>query len=83
MGKTDTGEQVETETGEVKWFDTKIGYGFIVPDSGDEDIFVHQSEIAVHGFRQLARGNRVEYELSGTGDGRKAHGVVILSTLDD
>jgi hypothetical protein len=41
-------------TGTVKWFDTKKGYGFITPDDGSDDIFVHQTSIHAEGFRSLA-----------------------------
>jgi len=84
MGETNTDEQVEYEVGEVKWFDSKLGYGFIVPNNGGKEVFVHQSDIAVHGYRTLSGGNHVEYEVWVSDDGRlRARRVVILSTLDD
>jgi len=58
--------------GEVKkWFDEK-GFGFIVPDDGGKDVFVHQSNIQMDGFRSLKEGGRVEFEVqpSAKGDGR-------------
>ncbi len=57
---TEAGE--ERRTGTVKWFNTEKGYGFIVPDNGDADIFVHQTAINVQGFRSLADGESVEFE---------------------
>jgi cold shock CspA family protein len=48
-------------TGVVKWFNTEKGYGFIVPDDGSSDIFVHQTSINVEGFRSLADGESVEF----------------------
>jgi cold shock CspA family protein len=50
-------------TGVVKWFNTEKGFGFIVPDNGDKDVFVHQTNINVEGFRSLADGESVEYDL--------------------
>jgi CspA family cold shock protein len=49
-------------TGVVKWFNGEKGYGFIVPDDGTADLFVHHSEIQVSGYRSLDEGQRVEFE---------------------
>ena len=49
-------------TGVVKWFNAEKGYGFIVPDDGPADVFVHQSEIQVAGYRSLTEGQRVQFE---------------------
>ena len=62
----------QRETGTVKWFDERKGYGFITRDSGG-DIFVHHSAIAGEGFRSLADGERVEFEV---GEGRKGPAAV-------
>lgn len=55
-------------TGTVKWFNESKGFGFIVPDDGTPDVFVHHSNIAAEGYRTLDEGQKVEYE---TGQGRK------------
>ena len=55
-------------TGVVKWFSDEKGFGFITPDEGGKDAFVHFSSIAGEGFRTLAEGARVSYEL---GEGPK------------
>ncbi len=49
-------------TGTVKWFNDSKGYGFIAPDEGAKDVFVHRSNIAGEGFKSLAEGARVSYE---------------------
>lgn len=50
------------QLGMVKWFDDKKGFGFIVPDHGGSDVFVHHSVIESKGFRTLQEGQRVEFE---------------------
>ena len=48
--------------GTVKWFSSEKGYGFITPDDGSKDLFVHFSSIAGDGYRSLTDGARVSYE---------------------
>jgi CspA family cold shock protein len=48
--------------GVVKWFNAEKGFGFITPDGGGDDVFVHQSEIQMEGYRDLEEGQRVEFE---------------------
>ncbi|MFA5422500.1 MAG: cold-shock protein [Phycisphaerae bacterium] len=55
-------------TGTVKWFNANKGFGFIAPDDGGEDLFVHHSEIKTDGFRSLDEGQKVEFEV---GQGKK------------
>jgi cold shock protein len=62
-------------TGTVKWFNNSKGYGFIVQDSGDKDVFVHHSAIVMEGYRSLNEGERVEYEIEQTPKGPAAVNV--------
>jgi CspA family cold shock protein len=49
-------------TGTVKWFSDEKGYGFITPDDGSKDLFVHHTGIAGEGFKSLSEGAKVEFE---------------------
>ena len=62
-------------TGKVKWFDERKGYGFIQPDDGGPDVFVHHSSIQMEGHRTLNEGQAVEYETEAGGKGPKATSV--------
>jgi cold shock protein len=66
-------------TGTVKWFSDDKGFGFITPDEGDRDLFVHHSGIAMEGYRSLAEGLRVSYEEEQGDKGPKAVNVQKLS----
>lgn len=50
-------------TGTVKWFNENKGWGFIVPEDGGDDVFVHYSAIETEGFKTLKEGQKVDYEL--------------------
>jgi len=50
-------------TGIVKWFNNAKGYGFVTPDDGEQDVFVHFSAIEMEGYRTLKEGQRVEFEV--------------------
>jgi CspA family cold shock protein len=54
--------------GTVKWFNADKGFGFIAPDDGGDDLFVHHSEIRTNGYASLSEGQKVEFQV---GQGRK------------
>ena len=62
-------------SGTVKWFSDEKGFGFITPDDGSTDLFVHQSAIAGDGFRTLAEGAKVTYEAEEGDKGPRAVNV--------
>ncbi len=59
-------------TGKVKWFNDDKGFGFIEPEDGGKDVFAHHTEIISEGFRSLAEGDRVEFEVESGDKGPKA-----------
>ncbi|ORW20747.1 cold-shock protein [Mycolicibacter nonchromogenicus] len=64
--------------GTVKWFNGEKGFGFIAPDGGAPDVFVHYSEISGRGFRTLEENARVQFEVEQGAKGPQAVGVSAL-----
>jgi CspA family cold shock protein len=67
------------EKGTVKWFDDMKGFGFIMRDTGGRDVFVHQKEVQMEGFRSLDADARVEFEIVEDLKGPRAVNVTLLS----
>jgi len=65
-------------TGSVKWFNDSKGYGFLTRDDGEKDVFVHHSAIQGEGFRSLAEGQRVEFDVVQGDKGPAAENVIKL-----
>ena len=62
-------------SGTVKWFNSEKGFGFIQQDDGGADVFVHYSAIASSGYRELAEGQKVEYDVTQGQKGQQADNV--------
>ncbi|GAA3227886.1 cold-shock protein [Dactylosporangium cerinum] len=62
-------------SGTVKWFNSEKGFGFIQQDDGGADVFVHYSAIASSGYRELAEGQKVEYDVTQGQKGPQADNV--------
>jgi len=69
------GSKQEMPQGTVKWFNAEKGFGFIAPEDGSADVFVHYTEIQGSGFRTLEENQRVEFEVGQSPKGPQATGV--------
>jgi CspA family cold shock protein len=69
---------VKRVTGKVKWFNSKKGFGFIIPDDGGNDLFVHFTAIQSNGYKTLQEGQKVEFEVMQTNKGDKAVNVKVI-----
>lgn len=80
LGKRSNGEspqymEIKMAQGSVKWFNAEKGFGFIAPDGGGPDVFVHYSAIASDGYRSLDENQRVEFETTQGQKGPQAENV--------
>lgn len=66
------------KSGKVKWFNNSKGYGFIRPDEGGEDLFVHYSYIEMEGYKTLKAGQAVSYQLTKADKGFHATNILCL-----
>ena len=68
-------------TGTVKWFNDSKGYGFIAPEDGGKDLFVHHSNIAGSGFKSLPEGAKVHFEQREGSKGPEAYDVSVADSV--
>jgi CspA family cold shock protein len=73
-----TVEEKHMAQGTVKWFNSEKGFGFIAPDDGSADVFVHYSEIQGGGFKSLDENQRVQFDVGQGQKGPQATGVTVI-----
>ena len=64
--------------GTVKWFNGEKGFGFINPDAGGADVFIHFSAIAMDGYKTLKQGSKVSFDLAEGPKGQHAHNIKVI-----
>lgn len=69
---------MERIQGTVKWFKNELGYGFIAPDIGGKDVFIHHSAVQMDGYKTLKEGQRVTFSVVRGSKGPQAEDVVLL-----
>lgn len=67
-------------SGTVKWFSNAKGYGFILPDDGEEDVFAHFSAIEMDGYKTLKQGQKVQFEVNQGPKGLQASNIRAVSS---
>ena len=68
---------IETMTGTVKWFNNSKGYGFITPEDGGKDLFVHMSGIMMEGYKTLSENQKVSFKVDASDRGPVATNVMV------
>jgi len=64
--------------GKVKWFNNSKGFGFIVPESGSDDVFAHYSQIQIEGYKSLKPDDLVEFEIIDGKNGKQAQNIQLV-----